>query len=125
MGLMYGASIGDIPTQLPRLVGGALIQVPAVWTLDGLAVLAIGLLPRLAVAISWAGFVFVNVFGEILGPVLGLSYGLADQAVPFHHLPKVISGGVFTPIPLLVLACVTFALFAIGLAGLRRRDIVA
>lgn len=122
-GVLYGAAVGDLAHQVPRMVGGALVQVPAVWTLGGLTVLAVGLLPRLSAVVAWAGFCFVNVFGEILGPVLGIPYWVADLAVPFHHVPKIVSGGDFAVTGLLGLVAITVMLTAAGLAILRRRDI--
>jgi ABC-2 type transport system permease protein len=54
-GLAYGSSTGDVGRQLPRVLGGALVQLPAVWVLAGIAVALFGLLPRLVVAMSRVG----------------------------------------------------------------------
>ncbi|GAA2799748.1 ABC transporter permease [Crossiella cryophila] len=109
--------------QFGRVLLGALVQVPAAWTIGAVAVLAFGFLPRAAAAISWTVWLLTNLVGEQLGPVLGVDYWLANQIVPFHHIPKVLSGGEFATIPLLALTAVTLLLAGTGLFGLRRRDL--
>ncbi|WP_433246326.1 ABC transporter permease [Streptosporangium sp. CA-135522] len=119
-GLTMGLATGDTV----RVLGATLVQVPAVWTVGGVAVLAFGLLPRLAAAISWGAFLFVNLFGEVLGPILGMDYWIANTAVPFHHLPKILSGGEFAATPIVALTAVAALLCGAGLLAYRRRDIV-
>lgn len=84
--------------------------------------LAFGVLPRFAVAVAWAGFLFVQFF-EVLGPILGVDFGVVETLVPFFHLPKVLSGGEFTATPLVMLTGVTLLLTAAGLFAFGRRDI--
>ena len=121
-GLAYGLVGGDLATQFPRVLAGALIQVPAVWVLGGVTMLAFGVLPRFAVAVSWAGFLFIQFF-EVLGPILGVDFGVVETLVPFFHLPKILSGGEFTATPLVMLTGVTLLLTAAGLFAFGRRDI--
>ncbi|MCO1577966.1 ABC transporter permease [Crossiella sp. SN42] len=121
-GAVHALSTSD-STQLGRVLLGALVQVPAAWTIGAVAVLAFGFLPRAAAAISWSVWLLCNLLGEQLGPVLGVDYWLANQIVPFHHIPKVLSGGEFTTLPLLALTAVTLALAGTGVLGLRRRDL--
>ncbi|WP_336203763.1 hypothetical protein [Nonomuraea sp. LPB2021202275-12-8] len=47
LGLAYGATSGDAAERVPLVLGAALAQLPAVWTLAGLAIALFGLLPRL------------------------------------------------------------------------------
>lgn len=122
-GLAHGLATGD-GTQVPRLLGATLVQVPAAWTLGAVSALAFGLLPQLAVAISWTAWAVTNLFGEVLGPAIGIDYWIANVVVPFHHLPKVLSGGTFTVLPLLILAGVSAAGMLVGLFAFRRRDLV-
>ncbi|SPL88835.1 PROBABLE TETRONASIN-TRANSPORT INTEGRAL MEMBRANE PROTEIN ABC TRANSPORTER [[Actinomadura] parvosata subsp. kistnae] len=103
------------------MLAGALVQVPATWTLAGVGVVAFGLLPRAAAAISWAAFLFVNLFGEVLGPILGIDYWIAKDAVPYPSLPMVISGEPFTATAIAIMTGVTAVLIAAGLAAVRRR----
>ena len=120
-GLVYGLVGGDVGRELPRVLAGALVQLPAVLVLAGIAMALFGLLPRLA-AVSWAAlaaFAFLVVFG----PLLRLSHWVLDLA-PFTHIPR-LPGGAVTATPLVWLLVVTAALVAAGLAGFRRRDLVS
>lgn len=53
LGLAYGLSADDLGGKLGPVLAAALSQVPAVWTLTGLAVLVFGLLPQATGAV-WA-----------------------------------------------------------------------
>ncbi|WP_031168285.1 ABC transporter permease [Streptosporangium roseum] len=117
-----GLTMGLIAGDPLRVLGATLLQVPAVWAVGGAGVLAFGLLPRAAAAISWAAFLFVNLFGEVLGPILGMDYWIANTAVPFHHLPKILSGGAFTAVPPAALTGIAVLLCGAGLLAYRRRD---
>jgi len=119
-GLAYGLRTGDVATQLPRLVGAALAQVPAAWLMAGIAVAATGLAPRMAVPVSWTA---LGVFAllTLVGPTLRLPRWVMDIS-PFTHVPR-LPGGSFTVSPLLWLAGIAVLLAVAGLAGLRRRDL--
>jgi ABC-2 type transport system permease protein len=104
---------------LTRVMEGALVQLPAVWVLAGLACLLVGLLPR-ATGVAWVA----------VGACLGLWFfgsllGLSDAVLrlsPFAHVPKVPGGAVTAP-PLVVLMAIALLLTSGGLLGVRRRDI--
>ncbi|TDC99585.1 ABC transporter permease [Nonomuraea deserti] len=116
-----GLTMGLVAGAPGKVLAGALVQVPATWVLAGAGVLAFGLLPRAAAAISWAAFLFVNLFGEVLGPILGIDYWIARYAVPYPNLPMVVSGEPFTATAILIMTGVTAVLVAAGLAAVRRR----
>lgn len=118
-GLAYGLSTGEVGTQVPRLIGAALAQLPAVWVLAGLAVLLFGALPRLAPT-SWAVLAACLLLGQ-LGAVLELSQWALDLS-PFTHTPQ-LPGGEIAATPLIVLALITAGLTVAGLVGFRRRDV--
>ena len=118
-GLVYGAHTGDMGKALGQLVSSALVQLPAVWVLAGIAVLLFGLVPRWSAA-AWGVLVGSLVLTE-LGSLVNLSKWAADIS-PFTHVPK-LPGGTFTATPLVWLLVVAVALTAAGLAGLRRRDL--
>jgi len=122
-GLVHGLMVDDVAGQLPRLLQATLVQVPAVWVTGAVAVLLIGAAPRLAAVSVWVTFGLVNLFGESLGPILGLDNTVADRAVPFHYVPKVLTGDDFAPTPLAVLALLAALVSALGLAALRRRHL--
>ena len=106
--------------ELGRVVAGALVQVPAIWVMVGLTVVAVGVLPRRSVALAWGLLVGFVVLGE-LGPALGLPGWLMDLS-PFGHVPR-LPGGSFSVTPVLVLTAIAGVLVAIGLVALDRRDI--
>lgn len=118
-GLSYGAQVHDIGGQFGRVLGAALVQLPAAWVLAGLGIALIGLAPRLT-ALTWAAFILSVLLVE-LGALFGLNQWVLD-ATPFAHVPK-LPGSTFTVTPVLSLTAVAVALGAVGLTGLRRRDI--
>jgi ABC-2 type transport system permease protein len=122
-GLVYGLTTGDVATQLPRVLAAALALVPAIWTIGAIGVLAFGALPRLAVALVWLVWLLVNLFGESIGPALGVDYWIANAVVPMHHIPKLLTGAQFTATPLITLTGLTAVFVAVGLTALRRRDL--
>jgi ABC-2 type transport system permease protein len=123
-GLGYGLRTGSAGPEVTRLLGAALVQLPASVAVAGAAVALFGLAPRACVAGAWsvlAVVVIIALFGQILrlsGWIAGIS--------PFTHVPK-LPGAVITVSatgsPLLWLSLAALALAAAGLAGLRRRDI--
>lgn len=119
-GLAYGLQIDDVGGQVTRLLGAALVQLPAAWVLAGLGMALFGLAPRFAV-LTWAGLIVCAVLLE-LGALLGLSEWIVGIS-PFAHVPK-LPGSPFTSAPLLWLTAIAAAMSVAGLAGFRRRDIV-
>ena len=118
-GLAYGLQIDDVGGQVARLLGAALVQLPAAWVLAGLGMALFGLAPRFA-TLTWAGLIVCVVLLE-LGALLGLSQWVVDIS-PFAHVPK-LPGSQFTGTPLLWLTAIAATFSVAGLAGFRRRDI--
>jgi len=121
-GVAHGLRAGDLGGELPRVLGGALVQLPAVWVVAGIGAALFGLLPRLVVGGTWAvlGIVLsITTFGELLR----LDQWALDLS-PFAHLPRV-PAAELTATPLAWLAVLALALAAAGLAGFRRRDLVS
>ncbi|GAA4604670.1 exporter of polyketide antibiotics [Actinoallomurus liliacearum] len=118
-GLAHGLRTHDLGTQVPRLLGAAVVQAPAAWVAAAIAVLLFGAAPRLAPA-AWGVLGVFLLLGQ-LGPVLKLGQAVMDLS-PFTHVPK-LPGAELTATPILALTAVAVAVTAAGLAGLRRRDI--
>ena len=118
-GLVHGLRVHDVGRQLPRVLGAALVQLPAAWVLAGIAVLLFGFAPRLAAA-GWGVLGACLLLAE-LGPVLKLPQWTTDIS-PFTHVPK-IPGTALLAAPLVTLTAAAAVLAVAGLAGLRRRDI--
>jgi ABC-2 type transport system permease protein len=118
MGGTYGLIVGDAD-QVPRLTGAALGFAPSLWVLAGVATALFGLVPRAALAASWAVYAWCALVG-FLGQLLDLPQWAMDVS-PFEHVPEMPAQGVEW-LPLVVLTLVAMALTAVGLTGLRRRD---
>ncbi|WP_235037271.1 ABC transporter permease [Actinomadura sp. K4S16] len=119
-GLAHGLDTGDPGRVVPRVLGAALAQLPAVWLVAAIALALFGLAPRITAAASWAA---VGVFAVVtlFGAGLGLDQWALDVS-PFSHVPK-LPGHEFTPAPLVWLLAVAAVLSALGLVGFRRRDL--
>jgi ABC-2 type transport system permease protein len=117
-GIAFSGSIGDW-SQFGRVLGAALVQIPAAWVLTGLVVAGFGLLPRFT-ALGWSALVAFLLVGEF-GPLLDLPRAVLDLS-PFSHTPR-LPGAAFTATPLVGLVLVAAALLAAGLAAVRRRDL--
>lgn len=120
-GIGNGLRSGDVIGEIARLTGSAVSRLPAVWALAALAFAVFGLAPR-AVPGMWgalAGFVVIGDFG----PLLGLPAWVVDLS-PFTHLPR-LPGAALSVAPLLWLVLVAVALFLVGLAAFRRRDVAS
>ncbi|MFI7385065.1 ABC transporter permease [Streptomyces sp. NPDC049813] len=101
------------------VLGACLVQVPAVWTVGGLAVLLYGWAPRLAPG-AWGVAGAALLLGWI-GPALKVPQAVLDLS-PYGHVPK-LPGAEMAWGPVLVLTLIAAVLVAAGLAGLRRRDL--
>ncbi|BBX68908.1 ABC transporter permease [Mycolicibacterium psychrotolerans] len=118
-GLTYGAAAGDIGGTLPRVLGTAAVQLPAVWLLVAVTVALFGALPRFT-PVGWGVLVaFIALF--MLGSLSGSPQWLLDLE-PFTHIPHVGIGD-FTPAPLLWLLALDAALIILGAIAFRRRDL--
>jgi ABC-2 type transport system permease protein len=118
-GLAYGMTIDDLG-QIPRLMGVALVYLPATWVLVAIAVLGFGWLPRAAYAVAWAAFGFcalVAIFADVFKFPAWL-----QNISPFAHTPQAPVEDV-TITPMLGFAVVVVALAAAGFVGFRRRDV--
>jgi ABC-2 type transport system permease protein len=123
-GLGYGLRTGSAGSEVARLLGAAMVQLPASLAVAGAAVVLFGLAPRASVAGAWT-VVGVVVLIALFGQVLQLSPWVLDIS-PFAHVPKLPGAAVTvgsTGAPLLWLGLAAVALAAAGLAGLRHRDI--
>jgi ABC-2 type transport system permease protein len=116
---LSGAVVLEDAEILPRLLGAALAHLPPLWFVAGLSLALFGLLPRFAVLV-WA-LVLYAIFAVLFGELLGFPGWLLNLS-PFEHIAAVPAEDV-TATPLVVLTVLAAALVAVGLAGIRRRDI--
>jgi polyether ionophore transport system permease protein len=120
MGLGFGIATSGVGTWVSRLVAAGLVQLPAAMCLAGFACLVVGMLPRWSIGLGWAAFGICGLIG-LFGPAVQLSQKVLD-IFPFTHTPK-LPGGVFSATPVTWLCAAALAMTAVGVAGLRRRDI--
>ena len=111
------------PAEFPlsSVLMGNLVYLPAIWVMIGLAVLLIGMLPKLT-GIIWAvyGFaLFMGMFGR-----MDILPAWTNNLSPFGFVPQYPMEAI-TWLPLIVLAVVAVGLTVVGLVGYRRRDIGA
>ena len=118
-GLAYGVRLGTPGTEVARLAGAGLAQLPAVWVLAGIAAALFGFLPR-AIAFAWVALTTFLLLGEF-GTLLKLDQWVLDLS-PFTHLPK-LPGAAVQVAPLLWLTALGAVLVAAGVAAFRRRDV--
>lgn len=118
-GITYGVAAHDIGGKLATVMGTAAVQLPAVWLPAAVTVAVFGVAPRWS-PLSWGVLVgFVALY--LIGSLSGFSQWLLDLE-PFAHVPRV-TGGAFTPFPLLWLLVIDAALIAVGIAAFQRRDV--
>jgi len=101
-----------------RLLGAGLALVPAVLVTAGVAAVAYGLSPRLALA-SWGFYAFVLVVG-MLGALLDLPQWAMNLS-PFEHVAAIPAEPMSWP-PVFALLAAAGSLFLAGFVALRRRD---
>lgn len=117
-GLAHGIASDDM-SQLPRLLVASLAYVPAPLMLGGPAVALFGWAPR-AGAVAWGVLAVCFIIGW-LGGLLDLPGWLVDLS-PFSHVSSAPVDRIKAA-PLLWLSAVAAGLSALGIAGLRQRDV--
>ncbi|MGW5242075.1 ABC transporter permease [Monashia sp. NPDC004114] len=120
-GLVDGRRTGDVAGSVGRLVAASLVTLPAIWVCIAIAVAFVGLVPRFT-GLVWAVLIAFLLLGEF-----ATIFGLPDWTTnlsPFGHVPA-LPGGTFHATPVVALLVIAAAVLAIGLAGLRRRDLPA
>ena len=96
-GLGYGLRAGSAGTQVTRMLGAAMGQLPSALAVAAVAVLLFGLVPPAATAGAWTAL-GITVVISLFGQVLQLSHWVMDIS-PFTHAPK-LPGGTVAAAPL-------------------------
>jgi ABC-2 type transport system permease protein len=116
-GLVAGVTYGH--GEVGGIIGGTLLQLPAVWVLAAIAVLIFGLLPRWSL-LAW-GAPALCLLILLVGETLQLNHYVLDVS-PFTHIPH-LPGGTVPATPLVTLVVLAGVLAALGAAALRRRNV--
>lgn len=122
MGVATGAGVWTAtrqPAAIAEVTGASLAYVPAILLFGGIAVAPYGLSPRLA-PLAWAVVVWAAIVA-FLGGLLDLPELLLGIS-PLHHVPLLPSEELEI-VPLVVMTLLALLLVAVGLWGLRRRDL--
>lgn len=119
IGVVWGATDGDVVGKLGQSLGAVAVQLPAVWVVTAIALLLFGVVPKYA-PLAWAMLSAMIVI-VLLGSLGTFPQWLMDL-VPFVHPPK-LPGASFALAPIAWLLAVTIAGTVLGLAAFRRRDL--
>jgi ABC-2 type transport system permease protein len=118
LGLAYGVVLGDLG-QVHRRMADALVYLPAVAVMAGVALALFGLLPRAVVAV-WgflAACFVIGFFAELLDLP-----GWLRAVSPYEHTPLAPAEAI-RALPLLAMAALAITLAAAGARGFRTRDV--
>lgn len=119
-GLGYGLAVGHVAGEVARIAGAALVQVPAILVLAGLAIALFGALPRWSAAMSWTALTAFLLVGQV-GVLLDLPQAVLNLS-PFTHTPAAPAADP-RALPLVALLAVAAVLGGTGLTLFRRRDL--
>ncbi len=120
LGLVSGVSSGDALAQGWRAMVATLLTAPPLWLLITVVLALVGVRPRWAAPVGWAVLVWCVLTGYF-GAILGLPEWVT-QTSPFGHVP-LWPAQPMRWLPVLVLTAVAGALLAVGVLGVRRRDL--
>ncbi|MFE1593363.1 ABC transporter permease [Nocardia sp. NPDC058705] len=119
IGIVWGATDGDIAGKVGESVGAVAVQLPAVWVVTAIAMLLFGALPKYA-ALAWAVLsAMIVIF--LLGSLGSFPQWIIDL-VPFVHPPK-LPGAAFDITPIAYLIALAGTGILLGLIAFRRRDL--
>ncbi|KQY34948.1 MULTISPECIES: ABC transporter permease [Nocardia] len=119
IGIVWGATDGDLPGKVGESVGAVAVQLPAVWVITAVAMLLFGALPKYA-ALAW-GVLSAMIVIFLLGSLGSFPQWILDL-VPFIHPPK-LPGAAFDLVPIAYLIALAGAGILVGLMAFRRRDL--
>lgn len=120
LGISASQVLGD-PELLGRVIGAALVHVPAIWVVTGIAAALYGLSSR-AGQLTWLVIVYAGIVGW-LGVLLQFPQWAVNLS-PLGHTPLLPADPMaWTPVVVLLVAAA--GLVALGLVTFRRRDIKA
>jgi ABC-2 type transport system permease protein len=115
---LSASSVMENPLEFSFFAEGALVYLPALWVMLGLAAALIGFAPKATLA-AW-GYMVYAIFVMFFGGVLALPDWVA-RTTPFGYVPLLIIEEV-NPLTMSALTAVAAVLTIAGFVGYRRRD---
>lgn len=115
------AATGGDGGQLLRVLGAALVWLPAAWVITALGFSLIGIVPRVTPGLPWALLIMALLLE--LGHEFGLLGDAALALSPYSHIPRLLLGQSMAVGSLVVLMAIAAVLCTAGLVGLRKRDL--
>ncbi|MEV6218552.1 ABC transporter permease [Nocardia sp. NPDC051833] len=119
IGVVWGATDGDVVGKLGESLSAVAVQLPAVWVVTAIALLLFGVVPKYA-SLAWA--VLSAMIVVVLLGALGTFPQWLMDLVPFVHPPK-LPGAAFDIVPIGWLLLIAVAGITVGLTAFRRRDL--
>lgn len=119
MGLSYGLISGELSEVTIRILGAALMYLPAIWLFTGISMFLFGFVPRLT-SLSFV-FLAVTLVIDLISEFFDLNPWIVNIS-PFTHVPQLLAGDKLG-ISLLLLLIVAAVLMVGGVMGFQRRDI--
>ncbi|SNS30263.1 hypothetical protein SAMN05446037_1007117 [Anaerovirgula multivorans] len=114
-----GTGVMDDPISFGTVFNAAMVYLPAMWIMIGVAVLFVGFVPQ-AAGLTWL-YLGYSFFAVYLGGLLQFS-PLMSKLSPFGNVPKVpIEDLNFTQI--LIMIAIALSLIVIRFIGYNKRDI--
>lgn len=102
------------------ILEASILQGPAILSVAGVVILALGFLPSWSSSMSWFVLGISIIAGPFLGPLLDLPTWVQNIS-PFTHLPEVT--GDFTALPIAILLGLCILLTVIGVRGFQQRSL--
>ncbi|MCE5214819.1 MAG: hypothetical protein LLF83_08890 [Methanobacterium sp.] len=120
IGLSYGLITGDLNDVTIRILGAALMYLPAIWLFTGISMVLFGLKPRIA-SLSWVALAVIIVI-DLLGEFFDINQWILNIS-PFTQVPQLLAGDTIEA-PLILILVIAALLIIIGILGYQRRDIM-
>ena len=115
-----GSSVSGVGTDtLLSFLSASLIKLPAVLVMTGIVVLLFGMFPKISVALSWSLFSLFIVI-QLLWE-MGILPETVFLLTPFGHVYPTQPQTIQT---FLALSAIALVLYAVGLVGFKRRDLL-
>lgn len=120
VGAAVTANLDGASVSIAQTLAGALVQIPAVWTIVGITALIFGTVPRFAV-LGWS-IIAATFIISFFGPLLKLPRSILDLSA-YEHVPR-LPGGSVDVVPLVGVSIVAIVLLVVAVVAFRRRSIV-